>query len=189
MGLILREKAEYLATFRWLEVFLMETLSGWVPTTPEMEIKILMGRHIWEAAQHADALGERTFELRAPLHYTVKPLSPYLELMKELASIEDTPGRIQAIYDVIVPGFISRYEHYLRNSDSLLDEPSFRVIEGILNSYSRMRREREEVCEELKGTLAFDLARGAKEWSRRESSISDIVAHGSGSTLALGVPA
>ena len=55
MGLILREKAEYLATFRWLEVFLMETLARWVPTTPELEVKVLMGRHIWDAAQHADA--------------------------------------------------------------------------------------------------------------------------------------
>lgn len=80
MGLILREKAEHLGTFRWLEVFLMETLARWVPTTPEMEVKILMGRHIWDAAQHADALGKRTFELRAPLHYTLTPLSPISSL-------------------------------------------------------------------------------------------------------------
>src|SRR5580693_713405 len=116
MGLILKEKAEYLATFRWLEVFLMEMLAGWVPTTPEMEVKVLMGRHIWDAAQHADALGKRTFELRAPLHYTLAPLPPYLQLMKKLAALEDTPGRIQAVYDVILPGFTARYEQYLRNS-------------------------------------------------------------------------
>ena len=41
MGLILREKAEHLATFRWPEVFLMETHSRWVPATPEMEVKVL----------------------------------------------------------------------------------------------------------------------------------------------------
>jgi len=90
MGLIVREKAEYLATFRWMEVFLMEMLARWVPTTPEMEVKVLMGRHIWDAAQHADALGKRTFELRAPLHYTLAPLPAYVDKMNELASIEDT---------------------------------------------------------------------------------------------------
>src|ERR1700675_4834244 len=100
MGLILREKAEHLATFRWLEVSLMETLARWVPTTPEMEVKVLMGRHIWDAAQHADSLGKRTFELRAPLHYTLTPLPPYLGTMIQLASVEDTPGRMQAVYDV-----------------------------------------------------------------------------------------
>src|SRR5258707_12870260 len=97
MALILREKAEYLATLRWLEVFLMETLARWVPATPEMEVKVLMGRHIWDAAQHAAALGKRTFELRASLHYTLTPLAPYIDLLKELAAAEDTSGRMQGI--------------------------------------------------------------------------------------------
>lgn len=188
MGLILREKAEYLATFRWLEVFLMETLSRWVPTTPEMEVKVLLGRHIWDAAQHADALGRRTFELRAPLHYTLTPLPPYVHTMNELASVEDTTGRVQAVYDVILPGFAARYQHYLQNSDSLLDEPSFRVIERILGDYTRMQREREEVRAELGEALTFDPGR-TQQWSRQESRITDIVVHGSGSTLARAVSA
>lgn len=188
MGLILREKAEYLATFRWLEAFLMETLARWVPTTPEMEVKVLMGRHIWDAAQHADALGKRTFELRAPLHYTLAPLPPFLDALKELALVEDTPGRIQAIYDVILPDFASRYEQYMRNSDSLLDEPSFRVIEGILRDYARMTREAEETRKELAVNLRFDPVR-AQAWSQKERAILDFVAHGTGSTLALGVSA
>jgi hypothetical protein len=188
MGLILREKAEHLATFRWLEVFLMEMLARWVPTTPEMEVKVLMGRHIWDAAQHADALGKRAFELRAPLHYTLTPLPPYLQTMNELASVEDTPGRVQAVYDVILPGLAARYLQYLQNSDSLLDEPSFRVIEGILGNYARMRRESEEVRADLGETLVCDPDR-AQLWSRQESAITHIVVHGSGSTLARGVTA
>ena len=183
MGIILREKAEYLATFRWLEVFLMETLARWVPSTPEMEVKVLMGRHIWDAAQHADALGKRTFELRAPIHYTLPPLPPYLEAIEELSSVEDTTGRMQLVYDVILPGFAVRYQQYLQNSDSLLDEPSFRVIEGILRDYARMRRESEELRAELSETLVFDPDR-AERWSRQESAIANIVRHGSGSTLA-----
>jgi hypothetical protein len=188
MGLILREKAEYLATFRWLEVFLMETLAGWVPTTPEMEVKVLMGRHIWDAAQHADALGKRTFELRAPLHYTLAPLPLYFGMMNELAAVEDTPGRIQAIYDVILPGLTARYQRYLRNSDSLLDEPSFRVIEGIVQDYARMQDECEEVRAELRDTLVFDSTR-ALRWSQQESTIDDFVVQGTGSTLAREVTA
>jgi hypothetical protein len=188
MGLILREKAEYLGTFRWLEVFLMETLARWVPTTPEMEVKVLMGRHIWDAAQHADALGKRTFELRAPLHYTLIPLAPYFDLMKELAAVEDTSGRLQAIYDVLLPAFTARYQEYLNGSDSLLDEPSYRVIDGILNTYPRMRQENEALREELKETLAFDAGR-AEYWRRKEAAIADIVSRGTGATLAVGTHA
>jgi hypothetical protein len=153
-----------------------------------MEVKVLMGRHIWDAAQHADALGKRTFELRAPLHYTLAPLPPHLSTMNELAAVEDTPGRLQAVYDVILPGLTVRYQQYLRNSDSLLDEPSFRVIEQILADYARMRKESEEVRAELRETLAFDPGR-AQRWARRENMIVDFVLHGSGSTLARGAVA
>ena len=184
MGLILREKAEYLGTFRWLEVFLMETLARWVPTTPEMEIKVLMGRHIWDAAQHADALGKRTFELRAPLHYTLTPLAPYLEFLKELAPVEDTPSRLQAIYDVLLPALTAKYQEYLNGSDSLLDEPSYRVIHGILSDFTRMRQENEALREEFKGTLVFDASR-AEQWRRKEAEIAEIVHRGSGATLAV----
>lgn len=188
MGLILREKAEYLATLRWMEVFLMETLARWVPTTPEMEVKVLLGRHIWDAAQHADALGKRTFELRAPLHYTLPPVQQYLEKMNELASIEDTAGRVQIVYDVLLPAFSARYQEYMQNSDSLLDEPTFRVVDQILADYARMERECEEVRRELAKTLHADPAR-AQEWLRRESAMGHIVTHGNGSALAREVSA
>ena len=44
MGYSVQEKAECIGTFRWIEVRLMEMLASWVPTTPEMEIKILFGK-------------------------------------------------------------------------------------------------------------------------------------------------
>jgi hypothetical protein len=103
--------------------------------------------------------------------------------MKELAAVEDTTGRIQAIYDVFLPGIATRYQNYLQNSDSLFDEPSFRVIEGILNDYARMRRECEEVKVELGKALETDAGR-VQQWSREESVIAQFVVHGSGSTLA-----
>ena len=49
-----------LATFRYVAVFLMETAARWTPLTPELEVKLLFGRHLWEFAQHADMLGQRT---------------------------------------------------------------------------------------------------------------------------------
>jgi len=56
-----KERGRFVATLRWVNVSIMETLAAWVPTTPEMEAKLLFGEHIWDAAQHADALGKRTF--------------------------------------------------------------------------------------------------------------------------------
>ena len=65
------ERCNTIATFRRVSIWLMETTARWTPITPEMEVKVTLGRHIWEYAQMADALGKRTFELRQPEHYTI----------------------------------------------------------------------------------------------------------------------
>ena len=53
--LTVKERGQFVATLRYVHVSLMETLAAWVPTTPEMEVKLLFGEHIWDVAQHADA--------------------------------------------------------------------------------------------------------------------------------------
>jgi hypothetical protein len=56
----------------------METLAQWTPTSPEMEVKLMLGEHIWDAAQNADALGKRTRELRLPLQHSLRPVDAYV---------------------------------------------------------------------------------------------------------------
>jgi len=180
-----REKAEQLGTFRWLEVFWMETLARWVPTTPEMEVKVLFGRHIWDLAQHADALGKRTFELRAALHYTLPPVEPYRSSTEELSSLQDTAERVYVFYDVVVPGMAARYRGYLENTDDLLDEPSVRIIQRMLQDGARMRQEAELLRKELTNIRLIEQGL-VQEWARREAEVNPIVAHGSGVALARG---
>ncbi len=183
MILSVKEKAEYLGVFRWMEVFLMETLAGWVPTTPEMEIKVLFGRHVWELAQNADSLGKRTFEMRAPIHYTVRPLDSMASSFVGIKELQQTGDRIHVFYDVFVPAMIERYQSYLESTDHLLDEPSVRVIERILDGYARVQRERDEYCKELKKRPSHDqqLADG---WKKRLAEIGDVVPHGTDGALA-----
>src|SRR5215212_6736096 len=100
MGLTVRERGETVATLRYVNVWLMETLAAWVPTTPEMEVKLLFGEHIWDVAQHADAFGKRTFELRLPLQHGMRPANAYVELLQELGATGPTSQRLAAVYDV-----------------------------------------------------------------------------------------
>ena len=90
MYLNVKQRGDHVATFRWIEVRLMETLAAWVPTTPEMEVKLLFGEHIWDAAQHADALGKRTFELRLPLQHSLGPAGGYVDLLADVARVTDS---------------------------------------------------------------------------------------------------
>ncbi|MDH3458190.1 MAG: hypothetical protein OER90_15220 [Gemmatimonadota bacterium] len=148
-----------MATFRGVSVFLMETLARWVPTTPELEAKILMGRHIWEFAQHADQFGRRTHELRAALHFTRAPVPDYAKALDTLVSATATGDRIDGFYDVILLDVASRYRSYLEETDTMVDEPSVRILERVLTDIDRMRREREAMQAERP-----DLPRGPKQW-------------------------
>jgi hypothetical protein len=182
MTFSVQEKAEFLGAFRWMEVFLMETLAGWVPTTPEMEVKVLFGRHVWELAQNADGLGKRCFELRAPLHYTLKPLEGMVSFLEEVRSLEATGERIDAFYDVVAPAMMARYRGYLERTDALLDEPSVRVIERILSGYERMLRERAEYCAELETPPSHD-ERIGERW-QHYLAVAEFVPHGAAGSLA-----
>src|SRR3954466_11287602 len=118
------ERGRSIATFRYICIYLMETTARWTPITPEMEVKVTLGRHIWEYAQMADALGKRTFELRQPEHYTLPAAEAYEVLMKDVAKTETTAGRIAAMYDGMIPGLISRFQNYIAATDPILDEPT-----------------------------------------------------------------
>jgi hypothetical protein len=176
MSLSVQERAENVATFRFIQVFLMETLARWVPNTPEMEVKVLFGRHIWDLAQQADALGQRTYELRAPLQFSLRPKDRYVKFLEDFASTVTTQQKIRGFYDVVLPGLVSRYQIYLDSTDRLLDEPTARIIDGILGDFSRMRDESRELRNELPQLQLDD-----KDWpaqlAEREAAEGNIVAH------------
>ncbi len=176
MSLSVQKRAENVGTFRFIHVFLMETLARWVPNTPEMEVKVIFGRHIWDLAQQADALGHRTYELRAPLQFSLSPKDEYVKFLEDFRSTVTTQQRIHGFYDVILPRLASRYQAYLDSTDRLLDEPTARIIDRILGDFSRMRDESKELKNELPKLRLDD-----KEWpaqlANREAAEASIVAH------------
>jgi hypothetical protein len=167
------ERCANIATFRHVTVRLMETAARWTPTTPEMEAKVMFGRHIWDFAQMADWLGKRTFELRQPEHYTLRPVDAYDALLDEAAKAEATSDRIAVLYDGVLPGLIERYRRYLAATDPILDEPSVVIAERIVRELERQRVEAAELQRELK------LGAGAAApIAARERAIGSIVAEG-----------
>jgi len=142
------DRANSVATFRFIEVRLMEIIARWTPTTPEMELKILFGRHIWDFAQHADALGKRVFELRQPEQHSRRPSEQYLALLDDVGAIRDTSERLAAMYDAVLPGLERRYREYIAASDEILDEPTVVILNRILTDLQRQRQEADRVRRE-----------------------------------------
>jgi hypothetical protein len=171
MSLSVNDRAERLATFRWVEVRLLEAAAAWTPTTPELELKVLFGRHIWDFAQHADALGKRTFELRHPEQYTRRPGEAYVALVDDVVRLEPTAERLAALYDVLVPGLARRYARYLDETDRLLDGPSVVVVERILADLDRQQAD----ALRLRADLGLPRPE-AEPWRGREAAIDELVA-------------
>ncbi|HET7525330.1 MAG TPA: hypothetical protein VFK10_05240 [Burkholderiaceae bacterium] len=175
MALTVKQRGQHIATFRFVEVRLMEMLSAWVPTTAEMEAKLLFGPHIWDTAQAADALGKRAHELRLPLQHSIAPVASYIELLSEIAAVTGAARRIAAMYDVMLPSLDVRYRRYLQRTDTLMDAPSVRVIEGILIASERMRREAQKLRAELPALRCDDQA-WLQQLAGREESVPDLLA-------------
>jgi len=159
------ERGRRIATFRFIEVRLMEIAAAWTPMTPEMEVKVLLGRHIWDFAQHADALGKRCFELRLPLQHSLAPAPPYARLLEELARVEQTSERLAALYDGLLPGLDRRYARYASQVDPILDAPSLIIVERIRQDLARQRAEADQLRREL--ALA---TRTREPWLQREAT-------------------
>lgn len=138
MGLSVTDRSRAVATFRYIHVEMMETLAQWTPTSPEMEVKLMLGEHIWDVAQNADALGKRTRELRLPLQHSIKPVESYAGLLAEIRNEKDTARRLGSFYDVLLPGLAARYRAYLEQTDTLMDEPTVRVLHQVQDAQSKM---------------------------------------------------
>ena len=149
MRLDVQQRGRHVATFRYVFVRLMETAAAWTPTTPEMEAKVLFGRHIWDFAQAADALGKRAFELRLPLQHALAPAEGFASVLRELAALATTAERTCGLYDVALPDLERRVRAYLGAVDPLLDGPSVVILERVLTEIARQRAEAQLLRETL----------------------------------------
>jgi hypothetical protein len=148
-GMTVNERAFAVATFRYVHVRLMETIARWTPITPEMEVKVMFGRHIWDFAQQADGLGRRVFELRQPEQHSRTPVADYVQLLDRVGAAERTADRLAALYDGLLPGLERRYRSYLAATDPILDEPTIVIIDRILRDFERQRKDADAVRRQM----------------------------------------
>jgi hypothetical protein len=149
VSLTVNDRARAIAMLRYIEVRLMEIVAAWTPTTPEMEVKVMFGRHIFDFAQHADVLGKRTFELRQPAHYTLRAEDDFVARLDALVTKTATAERVAGLYEDLLTRLQQRYRDYIASTDAILDEPSIIIINRILQDLSRQRDEANAVRKEI----------------------------------------
>src|SRR4030095_764238 len=106
-------------------------LGGWIALTPELDAKLLFGRHVWDCAQHADRWGRRLPELRATAQQSEPANDQIVALLALIASAEG-PGeaveRITAIYRVLKPHLATVYERHLAVANPVYEPPTRRIL-------------------------------------------------------------
>src|SRR5262245_14734444 len=105
---------------------MMRILGGWIALTPELSAKLLLGRHVWDNAQHADALGKRLPELRSHAQASEPASAAFVAFMnaiEEPERPEQTIERLVGIYRVLKPHLSACYEDELRRVNAVYEPP------------------------------------------------------------------
>ncbi len=144
-------------------------MGGWIALTPELDAKLLFGRHVWDCAQHADLWGRRLPELRSAAQQSEPANDKVVALMALINSVEgagETIERITAMYRVLKPHLATVYERYLAVANPVYEPPTRRILARCVEEERRHAAAGALVLGRLTaGDPALDVR--AKAWERQ----------------------
>jgi hypothetical protein len=147
---------------------MMRLLGGWIALTPELDVKLLFGRHVWDCAQHADLWGRRLPELRAPAQQS-EPASDavvaFVRLVATAESASQTVERVTGIYRVLKPHLATVYERHLAVTNPVYEPPTRRILARCVEEERRHAAAGAHVLQRLLTSDASLVAR-AETWER-----------------------
>ena len=143
--------------YRYVEERIMRVMAGWIALTPELPAKLLLGRQVWDCAQHADQWGKRLPELRAPAQVS-EPSGPefvrFLDALEEREGWAETIERLTGIYRVLKPHLVTVYAAHLDRVNPVYEPPTRRILERCLADERRHVADGEAVLTALARTSA-----------------------------------
>ncbi|HMH51714.1 MAG TPA: hypothetical protein VK548_15860 [Candidatus Acidoferrum sp.] len=157
--------ARRIGHYRWLEERLLRILGGWIALTPELPVKLLFGRHVWDCAQHADLWGRRLPELRARAQGEPpsEGFAHLVELVEGLQARHESIARVVSVYRVLKPHLVAAYRTHLDEANPVYEPPTRRILLRCLEEERRHVAAGAVILERLR---ASNLAL-ADEWERR----------------------
>ena len=127
------ESARRVGNYKWAEMRLFEVLGGWVATVPELDVKLVLGRHTYHHAWHSELWNKRLPELREmnPERLTQPPNDAFVTFMdavREPEAPEHTIEKLVGVYRVLIPRFIAAYTFHLNATSRITDAPTIRSL-------------------------------------------------------------
>src|SRR6266851_5552999 len=127
-----RESGRRVTLYQVVSFALMRLLGGWLAKIPEYELKLEIGRHVWQDAQAAESLRVRTGELRVPADADRRPP---VELQRWLDSLDQAKTPLQflvGIYRVAKPRLVGAMVQHMESTDPVCDAPTLRTVRPII---------------------------------------------------------
>lgn len=148
------ESARRIGNYRWTEMRLFEALGGWVRTVPELDVKMVLGRHCYHHAWHADLWTKRLPELREMNadKMTVAPNADYEAFMAAISEPEDrslTIEKLVGVFRVLLPRKIAAYTYHVNATSTITDSPTIRSLKFALQDELDDWREGEMMIQSL----------------------------------------
>lgn len=154
--------------YRYAEERMMRVMGGWIALTAELSAKLLLGRHVWDCAQHADLWGKRLPELRAPAQVS-EPLNAafvrFMDLLESPEELHQTPERLVGIYQVLKPHLVATYEDHLVHANAVYEPPTRRILQRAIEEERRHIAAGRVVLSHL--VTAPEVEERARAWQRR----------------------
>ena len=133
------ENAGRLLRFFLFERNILRAIAGWSMGTPEFEVKVEFGRHIYYHAEAGMKIRTRLSELRTAEETTDKFQSDDIaEFFAELIYSESPAHFVAALYGVVLPHLKQAYQEHSAHTDQVADAPTVRMIKQILVDYDEM---------------------------------------------------
>ena len=117
--------------YRFIEYEIIRILAGWLPPVATMELKLAMGRLLWEDAQHVQHLYLRLREVQTPAFRP--PGDAALErLMAEAIHAPNEWEMLAGIFRVIKPALVQAYQWHRKQTFANPDAPTLYAFKHIL---------------------------------------------------------
>ena len=122
------ENARILLRYEFIERRLLRIMAGWLPGTARWEAKFLLGRIVWEDAEHTQALRNRILELRTSERILDRAPSPHLALVLDELALADDWREFFAGVIALKRALLAAYHRHLKQTQPLVDQPTVRIL-------------------------------------------------------------
>lgn len=148
------ETARRIGNYRWTEMRLFEALGGWVATIPELDVKMVLGRHCYHHAWHAELWTKRLPELREMnVERMTQPANDemvaFVKALTEPEAPELTIEKLVGVYRVLIPRTIAAYTYHLNGTSAITDSPTQRSLSHALQDEFEGWRDGEMLLQSL----------------------------------------